>query len=206
MAASQTSVKNMEKKERADSKREIRSHFLKLRDQIPEDVRREKSIEITRRIGRHPWYEEAEDILCFVSFRSEVDTSFLILESLKAGKRVYCPRVTTDGNSMEFYRITSTEELKSGYRGIMEPPAITERRFQAGEHCALMILPGAAFDSECHRIGYGGGCYDRYLEETHTSFHTIAAAFSEQIASEIPSEFHDIRPELVITDKERYAG
>ena len=214
MAVSQTLGKNMEKKEQADSKKEIRSRYLKLRDQIPEDVRREKSELITKRLMDHPWYHEAEKLLCFVSFRSEVDTLSLMRESLQAGKKVYCPKVGTDERSMEFYRIDSAEELQRGYQGILEPPADEARRFEPGhaerkqsetgmQECrVLMILPGAAFDLQCHRIGYGGGFYDRYQERFLVPVHTVAIAFDEQIASEIPSELHDICPGLVITDRQ----
>ena len=216
MAVSQTLGKNMEKKEQADSKKEIRSHYLKLRDQIPEDVRREKSELITKRLMDHPWYHEAEKLLCFVSFRSEVDTLRLMWESLRSGKKVYCPRVGKDEKSMEFYRIDLIEELQPGYQGILEPPVNEAGRFEPGqpgndrvtELCdrwkchTMMILPGAAFDPQCHRIGYGGGFYDRYLERFVTPVHTVAVAFDEQIAPEIPSELHDICPELVITDRQ----
>lgn len=222
MEASQTLVRSMEKREQVnwkkevELKREIRGRYLKLRDQIPEDVRREKSKRITEKLMAHPWYHEAEELLCFVGFRSEVDTFQLMRESLRSGKNVYCPRVGIDGKSMEFYRIDSIGELQSGYQGILEPPADETRRFEAGQSVgkqsetgvcekpkcsALMILPGAAFDPQCHRIGYGGGFYDRYLERFVTPVHTVAVAFDEQIAPEIPSELHDICPELVITDR-----
>lgn len=230
MEASQTLERSMGKREQAnckkevDFKREIRSRYLKLRDQIPEDVRREKSQRIMEKLMAHLWYDEAEDLLCFVNFRSEVDTVTLMQESLRSGKNVYCPRVAADKRTMEFYQIRSTEELQSGYQGILEPPAEETRRFEPSQsggkqpetvvcekpECpALMILPGAAFDPHCHRIGYGGGFYDRYLERFSIPIHTIAVAFDEQVAPEIPSEFHDICPELVITDRqviERKAG
>lgn len=207
----------MEKRERADAKKEIRGRYLKLRDQIPEDVRREKSRRITAKLMAHPWYHEAEELLCFVSFRSEVDTFPLIRASLRSGKNIYCPRVGIDGKSMEFYRIDSIGKLQPGYQGILEPPADEAGRFDAEQfRCkqpetevykrrdchVLMILPGAAFDSHCHRIGYGGGFYDRYLERFLMPVHTVAVAFDEQIATEIPSELHDICPELVITDRQ----
>ena len=205
----------MEKREQADSKKEIRSRYLKLRDQIPEGERREKSKRITETLMAHPWYHDAQELLCFVSFRSEVDTVTLIQESLRSGRKVYCPRVGTDGKSMEFYRIDSIDQLQPGYQGILEPPAHEAGRFEPGdsgndyaaEVCGeqksytMMLLPGAAFDPHCHRIGYGGGFYDRYLERFSTPVHTIAVAFDEQIAPEIPIELHDICPELVVTDR-----
>ena len=72
MEASQTLVRSMEKREQVNWKKEvelkgeIRGRYLKLRDQIPEDVRREKSKRITEKLMAHPWYHEAEELLCFV--------------------------------------------------------------------------------------------------------------------------------------------
>lgn len=63
-----------------------------------------------------------------------------------------------------------------------------------------MIMPGVAFDTFRNRIGYGKGCYDRYLKK-YKGFHTIALAFEYQIVDEIPAEATDIRPEFVMTER-----
>ena len=60
-------------------------------------------------------------------------------------------------------------------------------------------MPGVAFDEQCHRVGYGGGYYDRYLEK-HPGLIHIALAFEFQIFPEVPSEEHDIRPEMIVTE------
>ena len=65
-----------------------------------------------------------------------------------------------------------------------------------------MLMPGACFDRELHRIGYGGGYYDRFLE-AHPHFTTVALAFTLQCSW---SRFHgirdDIRPEYLFTEQE----
>ena len=64
-----------------------------------------------------------------------------------------------------------------------------------------MIMPGVAFDKQNHRVGYGGGFYDRYLEK-HPSLKRIAAAFEFQILPEVPTEPTDISPEIIVTEKQ----
>ncbi len=64
---------------------------------------------------------------------------------------------------------------------------------------ALMIMPGIAFDRGNHRIGFGGGYYDKYLERENTHF-KIALAYHFQIFSQIPFESHDICPDMILTD------
>ena len=54
-----------------------------------------------------------------------------------------------------------------------------------------MLVPGAAFDRNGYRIGYGGGYYDRYLRR-HPDMKTIALAYDFQIISRVPAEEFDV--------------
>lgn len=181
------------------TKKDIRKKFLVLRDAIQPEDRRRKSSKIQETVIQHSLFAQSEYILCYVNYKSEAETIDLIRSSIELGKQVYCPLVT--GKEMEFYRILSTDELKSGFHGILEPLRREEMRYiPAGKQDrTLMIMPGAVFDSARHRIGYGGGYYDRYLEKAD-GIHTLAAAFSVQIAEKIPFEEHDIRPQLIVTE------
>lgn len=67
-----------------------------------------------------------------------------------------------------------------------------------------MIIPGIVFDRRLHRIGYGGGFYDRYLAGD-APFHTMAVAYECQcILGELPFESHDLCPEVLVTEREIY--
>ena len=122
-------------------------------------------------------------------------TGFLIEEAWKAGKEVAVPKV--DGKDMIFYKLTDFSQLEPGYFGIPEPARGEIVEWED----ALMIMPGVAFDKNNHRVGYGGGFYDRYLEK-HPDLKRIAAAFEFQILSEVPTEPTDISPEIVVTEKQ----
>ena len=125
-----------------------------------------------------------------------METAEILKYCLKEGKAVYCPRVT--GKEMDFYRISAVEELAAGFHGILEPPGAPERLFRPGKK-ALMVMPGVVFDRQHHRIGYGGGYYDRYLQGLQ-GIVTAALAFSFQVVEEIPAEPHDIRPQIILTE------
>ena len=143
----------------------------------------------------------------------------MIRQALTAGKIVFAPKVA--GEEMEFWQILSVGDLHDGYRGIPEPEervALPEWLQRQGETVckAMMWMPGAVFDRERHRIGYGKGFYDRYLArlrstavcqaDGRTGLHltTAALAYACQIVTRIPSEAHDVRPDLVITEAALY--
>ena len=96
---------------------------------------------------------------------------------------------------MTFYRITGEADLAPGSFGILEPkescPAIWPA---AGD---VMLLPGAAFDREGHRIGYGGGFYDKFLsrEPNHP---TLALCYDFQMLPHLDTEEHDIPVDTVL--------
>lgn len=110
------------------------------------------------------------------------------------GQTVLVPKVY--GRDMKFHRITALSELKPGKYGILEPDNTDICEPKQG----LMIMPGLAFDKEHHRAGYGGGFYDRYLEQ-HPAFYKAAVAFSFQIVDHIETERYDLKPDCIITEQ-----
>ena len=196
------------------AKREMRARALALRDALLPAERTAYSKEIIDRMIHLDCYRNAEALLVYVSFRSEVETKTLIEKALLDKKAVFAPAVS--GREMEFFRITSLRELKSGYQGIPEPAQDAKASYRAwlrqretAPTKTLLCMPGAAFDRERNRIGYGGGYYDRYLSELSEepvmqsgNIESAALAFSCQIFTKIPCEPHDLRPGKIVTERE----
>ena len=200
------------------NKKDIRKSVLALRDGISSKDKTQYDASIKEIVLGMEEYRRAEVILAYVSYRSEVDTTALIQKALADGKYVFAPKVS--GNEMEFWQISSLENLREGYRGILEPeqsisfPDWISRNIGSK---VMMWMPGIAFDKERHRIGYGGGFYDRYLnrlmqqsdqiasaDQTRTQsgrfmLTTAAFAYSCQILERIPYEEHDVKPDFLIT-------
>ena len=65
---------------------------------------------------------------------------------------------------------------------------------------ALVLMPGLAFDREGHRIGYGGGFYDRFLEQ-EPNHPTVALCYGFQMYDHLDTDPHDIPVDLVISEK-----
>ena len=187
-------------------KKAIRKAALAEREALDAKERKKGALFLTGQILGHPWYCGSEEILCFVSFGSEIDTGGIITEALKSGKRVYVPKVLPGDDHevslyMDFFRIEDMDQLKPGYRGIMEPSGDSEMYVCTPERAkrTLVLMPGAAFDCFRNRLGYGGGFYDRYLAGREAlRQRTIAVGFMCQMVEEIPAESTDIRPCQVI--------
>ena len=139
-----------------ETKKKIRQEILAKRDALPVLEKKRLSKKISDRIKNLPAFIKAEKLLLFVGYGSEPDTIPFIEECLQKGKEVYCPVVLND--TMEFYRIYSPAELKEGYKGILEPLPVQERKYVPGEY-DFMLVPGTAFDRQGNRIGYGKGFY-----------------------------------------------
>lgn len=178
------------------SKKEIRTKVKKYRrEAVPKELRKNSRI-ICRQFLLLPEYQAAKAVFAYMDCKNEVETESVIGQCWRDGKIVAVPKVF--GEQMKYYAITSYEDLEDGYFGIREPKheALQEIVCEDG----LMILPGVAFDEDRHRVGYGGGFYDRYLA-AHPDMKKVAFAFEFQVFENVPFETFDIRPEKIITEK-----
>ena len=190
-------MKNTETK--TETKAEIRKRILKERAVISPELRRMRSREMAGLLFSCAFYQAADEVFCYVSFRDEAETRFIIEESLCREKRVAVPKVLAK-RTLEFYYIESLEQLVPGKYGIPEPEEEDSVPAVPGQN-SLIIMPGAAFDRRGNRIGYGGGFYDTYLQR-YPFCRRTALCFPEQIVPSVPPDAHDIPAEIIITGKE----
>lgn len=179
-----------------DTKKEIRAAVKKSRKEADQMLIRANSDHICAKFLNLPEYQEADCIFAYMDCKNEVETKKVIEQCWKDKKTVAVPKVF--GEIMKYYAITSYDDLEEGYFGIREPKF--EKLPEIIREDGLMILPGVAFDEKRHRVGYGGGFYDRYLEQ-HPNMKKIAFAFEFQVFSEVPSETFDRQPEKIITEE-----
>ena len=145
-----------------------------------------------------PEYIENNNIYAYMSFGNEVDVRPIMEAGTLSRKNIAVPRV--DGDSMFFHLLNNNSGLFSGlvpgYMGIEEPDK-TLPLFE--EKNGIIIVPGVAFDRQCHRIGHGKGFYDRFLAK-HPALIKIGVAFDFQIFDEIKSEEFDIAMDYIVTE------
>ncbi|MBE0426557.1 MAG: 5-formyltetrahydrofolate cyclo-ligase [Nitrospirae bacterium] len=181
-------------------KKVIRREVLRKRDEIPPEARSVKNALIKQRFFSLPEFIEAKTVLFYASFRSEVETLSIIRESLNMNKRVVVPKVDKERHRLRLYEIKDASELTAGFMGIPEP-SLSEERLINIDKIDLIVLPGSAFDYSGNRLGYGGGYYDILLSEMHKKIPVAALAYEEQLVDSIPSEMHDIKVNMIVTDK-----
>ncbi len=198
-------------------KKSIRAELLRKRDAIPPALKAQKDAAIWQRLSALEEFRRAENVMMYVSFRSEADTKRFLQNVIAFGKKLILPFVDSKNRVLELYEVRDASELVRGYMGIPEP-GIKENRRVDFNAVDLIIIPGVGFDIKGNRLGYGGGYYDRLLsgigdrgsetskkEPARTpqppSPCLIALAFEEQIVEEIPSESHDIKMDMIVTEK-----
>ena len=181
------------------TKSTIRKQVLKIRDQLTQEERNRSAVLLTERICGHQWFYRSDILLAFVSYGSEIDTTEIIEEAIRQGKKVYVPRI--EGDEMNFYRVNDLTTLEIGYKGIREPAhdAASFHYYAEQADRVLMLMPGAVFDHSRNRCGYGKGFYDRYLADKEAlQQRTIGIGFQCQLVEELPAQEWDIKPCQVI--------
>ena len=182
-----------------DAKRELRARILRERDATPAEDRATASASITALLLAREDFASSKTVLLTLPFGSEWDTRALLRAALAGAKTVALPRVNLATGVLDICAITRLEhDAAPGYRGIPEPAA----------HCELLgvasidwvLVPGVAFDRAGHRIGYGGGYYDRLLPLLRADAHRVAGAFELQLVDHVPAASHDVAVDAVVTE------
>lgn len=137
-------------------------------------------------------YRNATTIYGYMPYNQEVRTVPMLERALRDGKRVAVPKCY--GDEMRFIYMEDLSRVEKGYAGIPEP---IEDEPVADDETALVLMPGLAFDAQGHRIGYGGGFYDKFLarEPNHP---TIALCYDFQMRPKLETEQFDIPVDTVL--------
>lgn len=166
----------------------LRQKLIKMRNNLTD--RDKKSEKIAEKLLNCDFYKSAQTVMVYMSFGSEVDTIALIEKMLNDGKTL-CAPVCAEKGVMTAKKFTALSELKAGAYGILEP------RGENAEKIDLIIVPGVGFTENLHRIGYGAGYYDRFLE----GFSAVTCGFFyDAQRCDFKAEEHDKPLNYIITE------
>ena len=173
-------------------KKELRRAIRERKRAMTEEEIVSRSEKLGQLFAQSEAYRAAKTIYGYLPYNQEVRTVPMLEQALRDGKRVAVPKVY--GDEMKFLYLDDLTKVSKGYAGIPEPIADGP---VADDTTALVLMPGLAFDPQGHRIGYGGGFYDKFLaaEPNHP---TLALCYEFQLLPELDTEEHDIPVDTVL--------
>ena len=173
------------------NKTELRAMIRqKKRAMTPAEIE-EKSRKLGELLRQSPAYQNAHSIYGYLPYNQEVRTTEMLRQAQLEGKRVAVPKCY--GDEMRFIWLDDLDRVEKGYANIPEP--IDDGPI-ADDPTALVLMPGLAFDPHGHRIGYGGGFYDKFLaKEMHP---TLALCYDFQMLDHLDTEEFDIPVDTVL--------
>lgn len=173
-------------------KTELRREIRARKRAMTEEEIETRSAKLAQLFFASEAYQNAKTIYGYLPYNQEVRTVPMLERALKDGKKVAVPKVY--GDEMKFLYLDDLNAVAKGYAGIPEPIADEP---VAQDETALVLMPGLAFDPQGHRIGYGGGFYDKFLAaEPHHP--TLALCYEFQMLPKLDVEDHDIPVDTVL--------
>jgi 5-formyltetrahydrofolate cyclo-ligase len=180
-------------------KQSIRSRMLAMRKHLAAETCLSLSLQIQGRLLESREFQTAATVALYSPVLNEVFTEQVFHEALAGGKLVAYPRVR--GNELEFVQVLDPSDLRQGTFGVLEPVGM---RIVSPESIDLAVVPGVAFDRAGHRLGYGKGFYDRGLHGSRCPGFLAGLCFEQQLVDRLPAEEHDVRMDILFTEKGRY--
>ncbi|MDR1320475.1 MAG: 5-formyltetrahydrofolate cyclo-ligase [Gracilibacteraceae bacterium] len=175
----------------------LRKLMSERRNNWPAAERAEKSRSITARVLESTFFAGSKSVFLYMSVGSEVETRDLAEAILAGGRALFVPRI--EKGRMLACRIHSlARDLAPGALGILEPRS--SRFAVSPDVLDLILAPGLAFDLAGHRLGYGGGYYDRFLPRRRPDAALGGLAFSFQILPAVPCEPHDQKLACLVSE------
>ena len=173
-------------------KKELRRQIRERKRAMTEEEIRQRSQALAQLFLESELYRNAKTIYGYLPYNQEVRTVPMLEQALRDGKRVAVPKCY--GVEMKFIYMDDLSKVEKGYAGIPEPIADGP---EGDDPHALVLMPGLAFDKEGHRIGYGGGFYDKFLarEQEHP---TLALCYEFQMLEHLETEKFDIPVDCVL--------
>jgi len=173
-------------------KNEIRALLREKREKLDQNLLRKKSKEVCDIFLSSKLYKDSKSIFCYVPYSNEIDTTFILNKTLLDSKILLIPKIV--GKDMVAVKVKNLNDLIKNKYGVFEP--VSNIPYNKKD-IDIIIVPALGFDNDGHRIGYGGGYYDKYLADYDGA--TIGFVLKDFIIDNFDHETKDIPvKELII--------
>ena len=186
-------------------KEQLRKRVLAMRMGLDRDQVKVSGQAILEKVLGLEAYRRAKLVHTYVSSKeNEVDTRALIGACLAHGRRVAVPVVMPGTQTLAHALIDGLDQLVVGPWGLAQPDPAAATWLPAEARIDLVVVPGLAFDRRGHRIGWGGGYYDRFLAQVQAV--KIGLCYDELVLDCIPGEPHDVPVDMVVAETTIHQG
>ena len=158
-------------------------------------------VDFNKLLQKNKWFEEGKIIASFLSIKTEISTNSLN-QLIWRSKKILClPVIKHDSDLLSFHRYKKTDKLIVGRFDIMEP----DNNYECMPD--VIFVPCLAFDLFGHRLGYGGGYYDKtlaYFNSLKHTFTVVGLAYDNQKVDEVIHDDLDQKLNYILTEKQLY--
>lgn len=179
------------------TKKEIRKEIKSRLMEMSDGERAAKSAIIEKKICGAQVFISSRSVFVYMADELEVWTEGVIREAQNLGKKVYLPLVS--GDNMSIVELTAplafTEFTKNKW-GIKE--LTNSKNIGNPSEIDLVIVPVVGATERGDRLGHGKGYYDKFF--TNCNAYKMAICYGEQLIADIPTEKHDVKMDVVITN------
>ena len=183
-------------------KSELRIKYKSLREYLSEDEVEEMSLKIANEALKLPiWDKTYYHLFLTISHKKEVNTDYLLHILQGKDKSVVLSKTDFKGSEMKHILLQENTTLKVSNYGIPEPVSGIEVR---PDQLDVVFVPLLAFDLKGHRVGYGKGFYDRFLQNCNPNTIFVGLSFYEA-EEKISTEETDIPLHYCITPGKIYS-
>lgn len=173
-----------------------RARLLAARLAIPPPVRRAKDVAVAAHLKAILGDVAGRVVSAYQAIDGEPGLDPLLERLVAAGARTALPVVVASGRPLVFRAWIPGEPLERGIRGIAVPRPDAETVVPD-----ILIVPVVGFDSACHRLGHGGGFFDRTLAAMPHRPRVIGVGYAQAAIATIHPQPHDIPMDVVVTEQ-----
>lgn len=191
--------------------RTLRQHLRLARRSLTAGQQRRHADAVAATLSGLMPFHNAARIGVYLAADGELDPSAVLHRARGRRKRFYGPVLRRRGDRKLWFLPHNPTEPRRLNRYRIPEPALRNGRLRLARQMDLLLVPLVGFDAQCHRIGMGGGYYDRTLSFLRTRQHwqrplLIGIAHECQRVEHLEPNPWDIGLDLVVTEKTVYSS
>ena len=184
--------------ESINTKEQLRKSYRALRNDFSEEYIKNASAIACELLASTNEFKHAKTILLYYPIKNEISPLSILEIALRQGKSIAFPVCNKNDLNLIFKKVDSIADLRESTFGILEPKEGCEKIFP--DKNTFCIVPAIAFSKDGHRLGYGMGYYDQFLENFEGK--TAGLSYSKLLFDALPQDPHDIPLNMIITESE----